>query len=289
MKKRIWLFILMGVLVTALVVLFFCSSHRSTLAHQNEGEHIDTYKNQAEEVLKTSSALKGKYGSDITVVFTDNVSWHHDDTRSALDMYAEYLWADPDESIEEFSADIEYMTLSADINGDPYEVRLEKGDDGLLSKVSATDADGNAVDLSAKTATTRIFLRDKYTAEIKAARDADANLPEYQSTAGMCELGDKYAKRWQEIADEYYDKLMAYEYDFETPFCGVEEFRSALADMKANHEEYVEKEMDAYVSVVKYEFQGGSISGVVISSHRCKLEEEWALKILDICDMLGIE
>ncbi len=289
MKKRIWLFILIGVLVTALVVLFFCSSHRSTLAHQNEGKHIDTYKNQAEEVLKTSSALKGKYGSDITVVFTDNVSWHHDDTRSALDTYAEFFWADPDESIEEFSADIEYMTLSADINGDPYEVRLEKGDDGLLSKVSATDADGNAVDLSAKTATTRIFLRDKYTAEIKAASDADANLPEYQSTAGMCELGDKYAKRWQEIADEYYDKLMAYEYDFETPFCGVEEFRSALADMKANHEEYVEKEMDAYVSVVKYEFQGGSISGVVISSHRRELEEEWALKILDICDMFDIE
>ena len=140
-----------------------------------------------------------------------------------------------------------------------------------------------------ETPTKRVSLADRYLDEVETAYDADANLSEYQSTAGMCELNDKYAKRWQEIADEYYDKLMAYEYDFETPFCDVEEFRSALADMKANHEEYVEKEMDAYVSVVKYEFQGGSISGVVISSHRCKLEEEWALKILDICDMLGIE
>ena len=137
--------------------------------------------------------------------------------------------------------------------------------------------------------TKRVSLADRYLDEVETAYDADANLPEYQSTAGMCELNDKYAKRWQEIADEYYNKLMAYEYDFETPFCGVEEFRSALADMKANHEEYVEEEMDAYVSVVKYEFQGGSASGVVISGHRCSLEKEWALKILDICDMFGIE
>lgn len=291
MKKRICLFILIGVLVTALIVLFFCSSHRSTLAHRNEGKHIDTYKNQAEEVLKTSAALKSTYGSDITVVFTDNVSWHHDDTRSALDMYAEFFWADPDESIEEFSADIEYLTLSAHINGDPYEVRLEKGDDGLLSKVSATDADGNAVDLSAKAATTRIFLRDKYTAEIEAASDADANLPEYQSTAGMCELNDKYANYWADIADEYYYKLLAYEHDedYSTPFCNVEEFRTALIDMKTDHKEYVEKEMTAYNTILKYEYQGGSISGVISSGHRCELEKEWALKILDICDMLGIE
>lgn len=137
--------------------------------------------------------------------------------------------------------------------------------------------------------TKRVSLADRYLDEVETAYDADANLPEYQSTAGMCELNDKYAKRWQEIADEYYDKLMAFEYDFETPFCGVEEFRSALADMKANHEEYVEEEMDAYVSVVKYELQGGSASGVVISGHRCELEKEWALKILDICDMFGIE
>ena len=135
----------------------------------------------------------------------------------------------------------------------------------------------------------RVSLSDRYLDEVEAAYKADGDLPEYQSTAGMCELNDKYAKRWQEIADEYYNKLMAYEYDFETPFCDVEEFRTALADMKANHENYVEKEMSAYVSVVKYEFQGGSVSGVVLSGHRCSLEKEWALKVLAICDMMGVE
>lgn len=175
-----------------------------------------------------------------------------------------------------------------------YQVNTDAESVILSEEPTPQDAPTSTDDTPATTqpsvsATPPVFLREKYEAEIEADRDADADLPEYQSTAGMCELSDKYTKRWQEIADKYYDKLMAFEYDFETPFCGVEEFRSALADMKANHENYVEKEMTAYVSVVKYEFQGGSASGVVISGHRYNLEKEWALKILDICDMLGVE
>lgn len=291
MKKRIWLFVLLGILVTGLFVLFFASYHRGTLAHKNEGVHINTYQNQAEQELKASSALNSKYAFDMTITFDTNVSWHHDESRSALDMYAEFFWADPNESIEEFSADIEYMILHADINGDPYEVRLEKGDDDLLNAISATDADGNVIDLSEKAPAERVWLADRYLDEVETAYEADALLPEYQSTAGMCDLNGKYANRWAEIADEYYNKLMAYEHDadYSTPFCTVEEFRTALTDMKADHEEYVEKEMAAYNTVLRYEYQGGTISGVISSGHRCSLEKEWALKILNICDMLGVE
>lgn len=137
----------------------------------------------------------------------------------------------------------------------------------------------------------RVWLADRYLDEVETAYEADSQLPEYQSTAGMCELNSNYANRWAEIADEYYNKLMAYEHDadYSTPFCTVEEFRAALKDMKADHEEHVEKEMTAYNTVLRYEYQGGSISGVISSGHRCSLEKEWALKILNICDMLGVE
>lgn len=140
-------------------------------------------------------------------------------------------------------------------------------------------------------ASTPESLRDKYEAEIEADRDADADLPEYQSTVGMCELSDKYTQRWRDIADKYYDKLMAYEHeeDYNTPLCSVEEFRTALANMKAAHEDHVEKEMTAYSTVLRYEYQGGSLSGVIAAGHRYDLEKEWALKILDMCDMLGVE
>lgn len=136
-----------------------------------------------------------------------------------------------------------------------------------------------------------VSLTERYVQEVEAACEADSLLPEYQSTAGMCELNGKYANRWADIADEYYQKLLAYEHDedYSTPFCTVEEFRTALIDMKTDHKEYVEKEMTAYNTILKYEYQGGSISGVISSGHRCSLEKEWALKILNICAMLGIE
>lgn len=139
-------------------------------------------------------------------------------------------------------------------------------------------------------ADTPIFLRDKYEAEVEADYAADADLPEYQSTAGMCELGDKYAQRWQKIADQYYDKLLAYELeeDISTPYCSVEEYRTALADMKAAHEDFVEKEMTAYSTVLRYEYQGGTICGPIAADHRYELEKAWALKILDLCDSMGI-
>ena len=58
--------------------------------------------------------------------------------------------------------------------------------------------------------------------------------------------------------------------------------------MKAAHQDHVEQEMAAYSTILQYEYQGGSLSGVVAAGHRYRMEKEWALKILDICDMLGV-
>lgn len=139
----------------------------------------------------------------------------------------------------------------------------------------------------------RVWLADRYLDEVEAAYESDSQLPEYESTAGMCELNDKYANRWKEIADEYYDKLMAFRYDYEDDFpehyCHAEDFHTALANMKAAHEEYAKKDYDSYVTITEYVYQTGSIRGPILSNHQYKAEKEWALKILDICDMMGIE
>ena len=177
-----------------------------------------------------------------------------------------------------------------------YQVNTDAESVILSEEPTPQDAPTSTDDTPATTqpsvsATSPVFLREKYEAEIEADRDADAELPEYQSTAGMCELSDQYTKRWMDIADKYYNKLLAYEHeeDVNSSFCSVEEFRTALADMKAAHEDHVEKEMTAYSTILRYEYQGGTISGVIAAGHRYNLEKEWALKILDICDMLGVE
>lgn len=177
-----------------------------------------------------------------------------------------------------------------------YQVNTDAKSVILSEEPTPQDASASTDDTPATTqpsvsATPPVFLREKYEAEIEADYAADADLPEYQSTAGMCELSDQYTKRWRDIADKYYNKLLAYEHkeDVSTPYCSVEEYRTALADMKAAHEDFVEKEMTAYSTILRYEYQGGTISGVIAAGHRYNLEKEWALKILDMCDMLGVE
>ena len=186
------------------------------------------------------------------------------------------------------------MTVACSGCGLPGTVLYQSNTDAesvILSEDPTTSTDDTSTTTQPSvSATLPVSLRDKYEAEVEADYAADAELPEYQSTAGMCELGDKYAQRWRDIADQYYDKLLAYELeeDISTPYCSVEEYRTALADMKAAHEDFVEKEMTAYSTILRYEYQGGTICGPIAADHRYELEKAWALKILDLCDMMGI-
>ena len=87
-----------------------------------------------------------------------------------------------------------------------YQVNTDAESVILSEEPTPQDAPTSADDTTTTTqpslsATTPLSLRDKYEAEIEADRDADGNLPEYQSTVGMCELSDKYTKRWTDVAD----------------------------------------------------------------------------------------
>ena len=46
--------------------------------------------------------------------------------------------------------------------------------------------------------------------EIDSAYQEEENLPENSTTVGMVELNNKYTEKWAKVADEYYNKLMAY-------------------------------------------------------------------------------
>jgi len=162
-----------------------------------------------------------------------------------------------------------------------------------LSDTQSTEQQASTTTVPREEAPTkRVSLADRYLDEVETAYDADANLPEYQSTAGMCELNDKYAKRWQEIADEYYDKLMAFEYDLnglEISYYNVEEFRAALKRMKTAHDTYSKEMEENYSDVTMYVFGAGSLCGPVNAHYCYEKEKAWAVEILNICDMLGIE
>lgn len=135
-----------------------------------------------------------------------------------------------------------------------------------------------------------VSLTERYVQEVETAYEADSLLPEYQSTAGMCELNSKYANRWTEIADAYYEKLMNQEEsEWVSPHCTVDEFKAALKKMKTAHDAYQKEMGEAYTTVTVYVYDAGTIGGPVRSYYYYEKQKAWALEVLNICAMLGIE
>ncbi len=132
---------------------------------------------------------------------------------------------------------------------------------------------------------------EKITLEMDEAYAADSKLPEYASTAGQCELWDKYTDKWQQIADEYYDKIMAYE-GIDPPsdiFYTSEDLHTFVTAMKTNWEQYSQQQYDQYCKTLLTIYQGGSIVGPLSASYQCKLQKQWALELVGICQQLLIE
>ena len=81
-------------------------------------------------------------------------------------------------------------------------------------------------------------LSEKLIREIDGAYDEEMKSPEDSSTAGMCAISEKYTKKWQAVADEYYKKLT--EYDItkinETSYCSADEFHAFIKNMKTSWE-----------------------------------------------------
>jgi len=133
-------------------------------------------------------------------------------------------------------------------------------------------------------------LTERITRQMEEAFEADAKLPEYTSTAGMCSLYDKYTEKWRQIADEYYDKIMAYE-DLAVPgdvYYTAEDLHIFAADLKTNWEQYAWEQYDIHIKILETIYQGGSIIGPLSASYRCNQYKEWALELISLCQALDI-
>ena len=133
-------------------------------------------------------------------------------------------------------------------------------------------------------------LAEKITRQMDEAFEADSKLPEYTSTAGQCFLWDKYTEKWQQIADEYYNKIMEYE-RVELPsdiYYTAEDLHTFVADMKTNWEQHAQVQYDLHVKTLKAIYQGGTIVGPFSAQYKCNQYKEWALQLVTICQCLHI-
>ena len=133
------------------------------------------------------------------------------------------------------------------------------------------------------------YLQDRYIAEIDGAYAEEAKLPDSSTTAGMVQLSAKYADMWAAVADEYYQKLMAYD-DVTDNSLGytADDLHRYISTMKENWEQYYQVQCENYNDTLRVIYDRGTIVGPISGDYRYKLQKDWALFILEICEQLGV-
>ena len=160
------------------------------------------------------------------------------------------------------------------------------------SQPPAPDSSAAEVPTEGVPATTpKESLSQRLEREIDAAYAAEGELPENQSTLGMCDLRDKYVARWKQVAEDYYARLMAYNgIEEETDgFSTSEEFHQALSAMHANWAQFYAVDKEAYGQALKGIYGGGSIIGPILGDHLYEKQKAWALQLVGLYEQLGLE
>lgn len=126
MKKKVIIFVLVGILVVFIIgtSIFFIS--RGTSALNKEKEYFDVYRLQTEQYIKSSPEILDKYGDDISVRFDNSITYKRSTKQGFVDKFLYIFSPDVPETIQEFSANIKMIKFNVTINGDEYEVILEK-------------------------------------------------------------------------------------------------------------------------------------------------------------------
>ncbi len=108
------------------------------------------------------------------------------------------------------------------------------------------------------------------------------------STGAMVERADKYTKKWQEVADEYYNKLMEYDGIVqidETCIYSSDDFHKFIKNMKTSWEKYHTVQCENYEKAL-YAIYAGSIVGPIFADYKYDAQKDWALQLVAIYEQL---
>lgn len=134
-------------------------------------------------------------------------------------------------------------------------------------------------------------LSERLIREIDGEYKEKQELPENCTTIGMVKLADEYCEKWEQVADEYYNKLMEYEgiIQFSDAHYTSEDLHTFVFDLKSNWEQYRDEDYESYMKILQTISGGGTAVGPLFADYRYNMEMEWALKLIEICQHLRIE
>ncbi len=108
------------------------------------------------------------------------------------------------------------------------------------------------------------------------------------STGAMVDRADKYTKKWQDVADEYYNKLMEYDgivQNDETCIYSSDDFHNFIKNMKTSWEKYHAEQCENYEKAL-YAIYAGSIVGPIFADYKYDAQKDWALQLVSIYEHL---
>jgi len=160
-------------------------------------------------------------------------------------------------------------------------------------KTNSDSADKNSipVESTVKENIVKESLSEKLIREIDGAYLEESKLSEFSTTLGMVKLAEKYTDKWKDVANEYYNKMMEYDGIVQPNEVNYssEDFHNTLLKMKEDWEEYHNKEISNYMIVIHCIYDSGTICGPLLSQYEYEMYKDWALKLVDIYEQLGID
>ncbi len=177
-----------------------------------------------------------------------------------------------------------------DVTAEEYEQTKSKylkiGND----KIVWYDKDGNVVSEN-KTEKVDVLsddLSESLIREIEDAYKAEA-LTGDNSTIGMVERAAKYTNMWQQVSNEYYNKLINYENIEKYGEIGhtADEFHSYIKNMKTSWEKYYAEQCENYREVLFTIYGAGTITKPIFADYQYEMQKDWALRLVEIYEQLG--
>ncbi len=134
-------------------------------------------------------------------------------------------------------------------------------------------------------------LCEKLIREIDGTYAEESKLPESSTTVGKVELADKYTKKWQQVADEYYNKIMAFDENIAPSeiYYSTDDLHTFVSNMKISWEQYYQEQCENYIKTLQAIYNGGTIVGPIFAVYKYEMQKEWALQMVGICQLLFIE
>lgn len=130
-------------------------------------------------------------------------------------------------------------------------------------------------------------LYEQLDIEIDNAYELEQSDPENQSTAGMVALSEKYAAKWAQVAEEYYQKIMAHELDEPNETYGTsEDLHTYVTNMKTAWETYYSAQCENYQKTLVAIYAGGTIVHPIIADYKYDMQREWALRLVTVYEWL---